>query len=256
MNRLWPKLSTSIRPNTSVRPEAAMKMIMPIARPATVSVSQVELEPTAGQAASAITATSTSGRKSKRVCGSASAAAGAARARWRRGARSWPRPHWWVASDRPSRRVLQRLVVGQRRPSSPRWTTRPSSITATRVAERRGHGEVLLDQQDRRRGALQLAQRGDQVLHDRRRQALARLVDQQQPARLDHRAGDRQHLLLPARELAGRVEPELLQRREEARTATRAGSCRARPRSSPARAASSMFSRTVRSAKMPMFSGT
>src|SRR4051812_25667413 len=78
MNRLWPKLSTSIRPNTSVRPEAAMKTIMPIARPAKVSVSQVELEPTAGQAARAITASSSSGRKSKRVCGSASLAAAAA----------------------------------------------------------------------------------------------------------------------------------------------------------------------------------
>jgi hypothetical protein len=42
MNTPWPKLSTSIRPNTSVRPEAMMKMIMPMARPATVSVSQVE----------------------------------------------------------------------------------------------------------------------------------------------------------------------------------------------------------------------
>src|ERR1019366_7209635 len=34
--------------------------------------------------------------------------------------------------------------------------------------------------------------------------------------RLDHGAADREHLLLPARELAGRVEPELLQRRKEA----------------------------------------
>jgi hypothetical protein len=42
MNTPWPKFSTSIRPNTSVRPEAMMKMIMPMARPATVSVSQVD----------------------------------------------------------------------------------------------------------------------------------------------------------------------------------------------------------------------
>ena len=41
MKAPWPKLSTSIRPNTSVRPDAMMKIIMPIARPATVSVTQV-----------------------------------------------------------------------------------------------------------------------------------------------------------------------------------------------------------------------
>ena len=62
MNRLWPKLRTSISPNTSVRPDAAMKMIIPIARPAIVSVSQVEDEPTIGQATSAIATTRTSGR--------------------------------------------------------------------------------------------------------------------------------------------------------------------------------------------------
>jgi hypothetical protein len=42
MNRPWPKFSTSINPNTSVSPEAMMKMIMPMASPATVSVTQVE----------------------------------------------------------------------------------------------------------------------------------------------------------------------------------------------------------------------
>ena len=42
MKAPWPKLSTSIRPNTSVSPEAMVKIIMPIARPATVSVTQVE----------------------------------------------------------------------------------------------------------------------------------------------------------------------------------------------------------------------
>lgn len=55
---LWPKLSTSISPNTSVRPEAMMKMIMPMARPATVSVSQVEPEPMSGSTARASAGTS------------------------------------------------------------------------------------------------------------------------------------------------------------------------------------------------------
>ena len=61
MNTPWPKFSTSIRPNTSVRPEAMMKMIMPMARPATVSVSQVEPEPISGSATSASRGTSSSG---------------------------------------------------------------------------------------------------------------------------------------------------------------------------------------------------
>ena len=54
MNTPWPKFSTSIRPNTSVRPDAMMKTIMPIARPATVSVTQVDGEPISGKPASAI----------------------------------------------------------------------------------------------------------------------------------------------------------------------------------------------------------
>ena len=61
MNTPWPKLSTSIRPNTSVSPEAMMKMIMPIASPATVSVSQVAPEPTSGSASRASRGTSSSG---------------------------------------------------------------------------------------------------------------------------------------------------------------------------------------------------
>src|SRR6476660_2919620 len=80
MKRLWPKFSTSIRPKTSVSPEAAMKMIIPIARPATVSVNQVDDEPTAGQATSARATTSATGARSKRRFGIASAVGGAAAA--------------------------------------------------------------------------------------------------------------------------------------------------------------------------------
>lgn len=43
---------------TSVRPEAMMKTIMPMARPATVSVSQVEPEPMSGSTARASAGTS------------------------------------------------------------------------------------------------------------------------------------------------------------------------------------------------------
>ena len=62
MNRLWPKLRTSISPKTSVSPDAAMKTIIPIARPAMVSVSQVDEEPTTGHATSAIAASRTTGQ--------------------------------------------------------------------------------------------------------------------------------------------------------------------------------------------------
>ena len=65
MNTPWPKFSTSIRPNTRVRPEAMMKMIMPIARPATVSVTQVEPEPMKGNTRSNSKGTSASGFQSK-----------------------------------------------------------------------------------------------------------------------------------------------------------------------------------------------
>ena len=68
INTPWPKLSTSMRPNTSVRPEAIMKIIMPMARPATVRVSQVEPEPTNGNASSANTGTNASGFQSRSVC--------------------------------------------------------------------------------------------------------------------------------------------------------------------------------------------
>src|SRR3981081_2532208 len=45
MKAPWPKLSTSIRPNTSVSPDAMMKIIMPMARLATVSVTQALPDP-------------------------------------------------------------------------------------------------------------------------------------------------------------------------------------------------------------------
>ena len=64
MKTPWPKLSTSIRPKISVRPDAMMKMIMPIARPATVSVTQVLDDPTSGSAASASSGASSSGAQS------------------------------------------------------------------------------------------------------------------------------------------------------------------------------------------------
>ena len=62
MKAPWPKLSTSIRPKISVRPEAITKIIMPIASPAMVSVTQVDEDGMNGNAASASATGSSSGR--------------------------------------------------------------------------------------------------------------------------------------------------------------------------------------------------
>jgi hypothetical protein len=199
MNRLCPKLSTSIRPNTSVRPDAAMKTIMPIARPAKVSVSQVELEPTAGQAASAIAADEherqeVEARLRQRLGrgGGAGWCAGGKIAHGRAFTGGWRARGRAACAAAPRRRRARHLAA----------VDDPSVVHhRDAVAERLGHREVLLDEEDRRRGRLQLAQGGDQVLHDRRREPLARLVDQEQAPRLDHRPGDREHLLLPPESL-------------------------------------------------------
>ena len=75
--------------------------------------------------------------------------------------------------------------------------------------------EILFHQQDRGAAPLHFLQALDQRADDRRRKALGRLVDQQQAARLNEGAREREHLLLPARQRAGAREPELLERREE-----------------------------------------
>ena len=83
------------------------------------------------------------------------------------------------------------------------------------VADLDRDAEILLDEQDRHPGRLDLPQALDQRADDRRREALGRLVDQQKLARLDDGAGDRQHLLLSARERARARQPEFLERRKE-----------------------------------------
>src|SRR5205809_4617407 len=164
MNRLWPKLSTSIRPKTSVSPDAAMKMIIPIAKPATVSVNQVDDEPTAGHATSARTTTSATGTRSKRRFAIASAALGAAVAAADVAvvmavvvavvARS---PSLMRGEREAEEALLQRLIVGQ---LGHRAAVDDAAVLHHRdaVAERARDLEVLLDQQHRRLGALEVAQ--------------------------------------------------------------------------------------------------
>ena len=243
MNTPWPKFSTSIRPNTSVRPEAMMKIDHAHRQAGDGQRDPGRGRPISGSASSASAASRASGSQSKL------------------GFRDGARGRGGTAFiDAPP--ATARAGAAAARSSSassaiaPRCTTRPSSITATVSPSARGHAEVLLDQQDRGVAcAFSSRKRRDQVVDDRRRQALARLVDQQQRARLDDGARDRQHLLLPARQLAGRVAA----RTSSAPGRSRRSSPAARVESSArraARAASSRFSRTVRSAKMPMLSGT
>ena len=64
MNTPCPKLSTSIKPKTKVKPEAITKMIMPMAKPATVRVNQLEGEPIKGRAIKARRGTKSKGFRS------------------------------------------------------------------------------------------------------------------------------------------------------------------------------------------------
>ena len=130
MNTPWPKLSTSIRPNTSVRPEAMMKMIMPHRQ-----AGDGERDPGRGRAdqrqrrpapAPATQQRAASSRSRRFGIASASAA--------RRGGGAGMRSrvaHWCAPSDRPSRRCCSASSSASSA-IVPRCTTRPSSITATR----------------------------------------------------------------------------------------------------------------------------
>src|SRR5919197_2782481 len=61
--------------------------------------------------------------------------------------------------------------------------------------------EVLLDEQDREAFRLEPADRGADLLHDHRSKPLRGLVQQQQTRAGSQDTGDREHLLLAAREL-------------------------------------------------------
>ena len=98
----------------------------------------------------------------------------------------------------------------------------PSPHAVAELAARRGNSARPAGSS--RRVRLISLQALDQRADDRRRQPLGRLVDQQQPARLDDRARDRQHLLLPARERAGARQPELASAPGRSRRSSRAAS--------------------------------
>src|SRR3546814_6591756 len=79
--------------------------------------------------------------------------------------------------------------------------------------------QVLVDDEDRLAPALHVADGGPDLAADDRRQALGRLVEDQQ-ARVGHEgAADGQHLLLAAGERAGDLSGALAEAREERRDA-------------------------------------
>src|SRR3954468_12797078 len=80
--------------------------------------------------------------------------------------------------------------------------------------ERKGDLDVLLDEDHRH--ALEVGERGGQLLDDDRREALERLVQQEQPRVGHQRARDGEHLLLAARKLVAEIRPALPQARKEA----------------------------------------
>src|ERR1019366_957991 len=208
MKTPWPKLRTSIRPNTSVRPEAMMKMIIPIASPANVSVTHVEKDFTRGSATSARTGIRSSGRRSGRTAGSASEAGAVGEEELIQP------PSSLVGRQRQAQEApLQGLVRGERGHLT-RVDDAASVHHRDAVPDLSREIEILLHERERCVGSFELPDGSDHVLDDGRRQALARFVDEQQLPGFDDGAGHREHLLLPARQQARPVLPEALQRRK------------------------------------------
>ena len=118
------------------------------------------------------------------------------------------------------------------------------------VGDGGGEAEILLDQQDGEAAALERADHLADALHDHRREALGRLVEQQQVGAGAQDAADRQHLLLAARQLGALAAPALLEVGKQLVDLAEAHA--ARPCT---RGGSSMFSSTLRLEKMPRSSG-
>src|SRR5690349_18234831 len=74
---------------------------------------------------------------------------------------------------------------------------------------------VLVDDEDRQAGRLQFPDRAVDLVSDERREALGRLVEDQQPRIGQERPADGEHLLLAARELVAVVRLPLAQLREK-----------------------------------------
>src|SRR3954469_8140877 len=173
MNTPWPKLITSIRPNTRVRPEAMRNTIMPMASPATVRVTQDERSPNRGEASTTSAGTRASGTQSRGARGRSGAVAGSgaeepviggclpdrrSRLAARRSTLAAARHMRLSAENRsrslmrvhaePQEFLLQRLI-GHQVPHRARMRDAAVIHDHDAVAEHGRRMEVLLDQQNR-----------------------------------------------------------------------------------------------------------
>ena len=114
---------------------------------------------------------------------------------------------------------------------------------------------ALLDEQHRHAAAADLGERLEDDVDDLRREAERGLVEEEQPRPGDERAGDRELLLLAARERPRVPAPELAHDREQLVDRVDVGR-RARSRRCRAASPSRRFSSTVRSPKIRRPSGT
>ena len=165
--------------------------------------------------------------------------------------REWRRHPAPPPRSRQSARYCWRIASLSRNsravPSNRMW---PFSSTYTRSASVEGESHVLLGEQDREALALEPPDLLLEVLHHQGRQALRRLVQEQQ-LRIAHQgARDGEHLLLAAREEAALAVHQLAQLWEESNTRSDV-----QPPGAEPRLATSRFSQTVRSAKMRRSSG-
>src|SRR5262245_32763618 len=86
---------------------------------------------------------------------------------------------------------------------------------AARRADGGGPPHVLLHEKERDALLAHASDRGEDLVHHQRRQALGRLVHQQELRLAYQRAADRQHLLLAARQRPAGLPPALGQTRKE-----------------------------------------
>src|SRR2546421_7152584 len=84
------------------------------------------------------------------------------------------------------------------------------------VGEIQRERRVLLDEENADSGLIDRSENPEDLAHDERREPQRRLVEEEQPRPQHQRAGHREHLLLPARECAGRLPASLVQYREVA----------------------------------------
>ena len=216
-----------------------MKIIMPMARPATVSVTQVgrhrdQRQRHAARAPGSARAESRSRPAAGRQCVSAVVA------------------HWCASSDRPSSRCCSASSAASSAivAAYGRCGRRPSPRPCRRARARNGNSARpagwwcrCASARGRPRSCAAMIAGASPLVGSSISSSLRGSIDG---------AGDREHLLLPARQRAGRRAARISSAREKVRRSTPGASSSI----GPLRAASTRFSRTVRSAKMPIVSGT